>query len=519
MARAARSAPSEAAPALGVSRSDLTKAAAKLGDRLWRLDNLYTVKQEDGSVIPFRMNDEQREFVETAHGFNIILKARQLGFTTLVGVLMLDACLFNSNTACGIIADTRENASKIFVEKVKDVYERLPDWLKKMRPTKTDRANELKFSNNSVLWTGTSHRGGTLQWLHISEYGKICAKWPHKAKEIRTGALNTVHAGQTIIVESTAEGQDGHFYDMTQRAKAKAQLGTALTPLDFKLHFFPWWRRVSYAIDPAGVIISPDLAKYFDDLQVKHGIELTSGQKAWYAKKLEDQDEEMAREYPSTEDEPFFTAIEGGYYTSQLAKAREDKRICRVPYESALPVHTMWDLGLDDEMACWFMQAHGRELRFIRYMEWHDTGLAECIQDIQKLGYTWGKMAMPHDIEVRDLVGNEKRKTYLENAGFSVIVAPTGAGALAEGISQVRMLFSRMYFDEELCALGLRRLGAYRKKWDHVRGVWLSQPLHDINSNGADAMRTGATVIDQLSPKTKAKSPLSTSGGGSFWST
>jgi hypothetical protein len=518
-ARGASARKTEAPAAIvGADPATLKRAAAKLGDRLWRLDNLYTVKLESGEVIPFKLNDEQREFVTQAHGFNIILKARQLGFTTLVCILMLDACLFNSNTACGIIADTRENASKIFVEKIKDVYARLPDWLKRERPTKTDRANELKFSNNSVIWTGTSHRGGTLQWLHISEYGKICAKWPHKAKEIRTGALNTIHAGQTIIVESTAEGQDGHFFDMTQRAKAKLDLGTTLTPLDFKLHFFPWWRKASYAIDPTGVIITPDVAQYFETLRVKHGIELTDGQKAWYVKKLEDQEEEMAREYPSTPDEPFFTAIEGGYYTRELAKAREDKRICRVLHETALPVHTMWDLGLDDEMACWFLQVHGRELRFIRYMEWHDTGLAECISDIQKLGYVWGKMAMPHDIEVRELIGAEKRKTFLENAGFDVIVAPAGAGSLAEGISQVRMLFSRMLFDEEHCALGLKRLTNYRKQWDHIRGVWLPRPLHDINSNGADALRTGAAVMDDLAPKTtKAFSYGQTAGG--FWGT
>lgn len=514
-ARAASRRKSESTEVAVDANARLDEITAKLGDRMWRLDNLYTVKNEAGEVVPFRMNDEQREFVENAHGFNIILKARQLGFTTLVAVLMLDACLFNSNTACGIIADTRENAAKIFVEKIKDVYERLPDWLKKKRPPKTDRANELKFSNGSVIWTGTSHRGGTLQWLHISEYGKICAKWPHKAKEIRTGALNTVHAGQTIIVESTAEGQSGHFYELTQRARAKQELGSALTPLDFKLHFFPWWRRVTYSIDPAGVVIGEQLSKYFEDLEVKQGIRLTEGQKAWYAKKYEDQDDEMAREYPSTPDEPFFTAIEGAYYTKQLAKAREDRRICRVPYETALPVITMWDLGRDDYMACWFMQVFGRELRFIRYKEWHDCSLPECIQDIQGLGYTWGKMAMPHDIEVTELMQTEKRKTYLEGLGFEVVVASGAPGVIDEGISLVRMLFSRMYFDEENCADGLKRLTAYRKQWDHVRGVWLPRPYHGVESNGADAMRTGALVIDELAPgATSGKSYFDRLNGG-----
>lgn len=49
-------------------------------------------------------------------------------------------------------------------------------------------------------------RSGTLNYLHISEYGKICAKFPDKAREIRTGALNTIQAGQIAWIESTAEG-------------------------------------------------------------------------------------------------------------------------------------------------------------------------------------------------------------------------------------------------------------------------------------------------------------------------
>ncbi|MBY2923070.1 hypothetical protein HF265_31050 [Rhizobium leguminosarum] len=54
------------------------------------------------------------------------------------------------------------------------------------------RANqtELLLGNNSSIRVGTSLRSGTLQYLHISEYGKLCAKYPDKAREVRTGALN-----------------------------------------------------------------------------------------------------------------------------------------------------------------------------------------------------------------------------------------------------------------------------------------------------------------------------------------
>ncbi len=518
MARAAASAKPEATPKTGGSKKIPEAAVKHLGDRAWRLDSLYTVETENGEVIPFRMNEEQRKFLDEAHNFNIILKARQLGFTTFICILMLDACLFNSNTTCGVIADTLPNAGKIFDKKIKAVFERLPDWLRRMRPNTTDNAGELAFANNSRIWVSTSHRGGTLQWLHISEYGKICAKSPEKAKEIRTGALNTVHVGNTIIVESTAEGADGHFFEMCERAKAKADAKQPLTPMDFKLHFFPWWKSPKYWIEPAGVVIAPSDEEYFAKLKATHGIDLSPGQKAWYVKKQEDQDEEMAREYPSTDDEPFFTAVEGAYYSKQLAVARTEGRIGMVPHEPSLPVYTMWDFGLDDYMACWHLQAHRLELRLIDFDEWSNVGLEDCLLAIKRKPYIFGAAAVPHDVSVRDLVLNKQnRKECFENHGFKLVIAPAGAGSVDEGIGIVRRLFNRFLFDETKCADGLKRLAGYRKEWDKARGVWLPKPRHDINCHGADALRTGAVVIDDLTQiiGESAASPLDALGGES----
>ncbi len=95
-------------------------------------------------------------------------------------------------------------------------------------------------------------RSGTLQYLHVSEYGQLCAKFPDKAREVRTGALNTVQAGQIVFIESTAEGREGHFYDLCEEAQAKQRMGTKLTPLDFKFNFFPWFKCPDYAIDARG---------------------------------------------------------------------------------------------------------------------------------------------------------------------------------------------------------------------------------------------------------------------------
>src|SRR5262249_16657225 len=149
----------------------------------------------------------------------------------------------------------------------------------------------------------TSHRSGTLNYLHISEYGKMCAKHPDKAREVRTGALNTLQHGQVAFIESTAEGQEGHFYELCDLAQSKQRQGTALTPLDFKFHFFRWWKNDGYELDPAAVII-PDLyARYFEKLEETQNISLSPAKQAWYVKKAETQLSDMRREYPSTPEE------------------------------------------------------------------------------------------------------------------------------------------------------------------------------------------------------------------------
>ena len=159
--------------------------------------------------------------------------------------------MFNSNIRAGTIAHRLDDVRVIFRDKVKFVYDNLPEVLKLACPIIRDSADELVFANNSSIRVSTSMRSGTLQYLHISEYGQLYARYPEKAREIRTGALNTVQAGQVVFIESTAAGKEGHFFDLCEQAQSKQRMGTPLTPLDFKFHFFPWWRCPDYEIDPA----------------------------------------------------------------------------------------------------------------------------------------------------------------------------------------------------------------------------------------------------------------------------
>lgn len=221
----------------------------KLKDRLWRLEHLYYIKNKEGRQVRFSPNWAQREILDGLHTVNVILKARQLGITTLFAILFLDHCIFNSNINAAIVADRQTNSKEIFLDKVKYAYDNLDPLIKIISPARRDNANELRFENGSAYRVGTSLRSGTMQLLHISEFGKICREFPNKANEIVEGALNTVQAGQFITIESTAEGRSGHFYNMVRRAQEKEIRGEKLGMMDAKLFFLPWWKEMLYSVD------------------------------------------------------------------------------------------------------------------------------------------------------------------------------------------------------------------------------------------------------------------------------
>lgn len=318
----------------------LQTAIDQFADNRWRLNNLYYITNEKGQKIPFRMNSAQEELFDRMHYLNIILKARQLGFTTLIQLYMLDACMFNSNVRAGAIMHNLTDAKSKFRDTIKFPYDNLPEGLKSANAATQDSADSLVFANNSGISVGTSMRGGTLQYLHVSEFGKICAKYPEKAREIVTGALNTIHAEQYCWIESTAEGQEGRFHDMCMEAMARANRKTNLTPLDFKFFFFPWWEDPKYQLDDEVLLTAEDEA-YFERLDLEHSVRLTESQKAWYVKKASLQQEDMLREFPSYPEEAFHASVEGAYYGRLMAKAEKEGRVCELPIED-VPCETWW---------------------------------------------------------------------------------------------------------------------------------------------------------------------------------
>lgn len=457
----------------------------KLSDQRWRLNNLYSIKDPYGKKVVFHPNWAQQELLDNLHNCNIVLKARQLGITTLFCIYLLDQVLWNDNIQAGIIAHTLDDAQNIFVDKLKFAFDNLHPAIRPLFRAVGDSAKELSFSHGSVIRVGTSLRSSTLQFLHISEFGKICAKYPEKAREVITGALNTIHPGQFIVIESTAEGREGAYYEMTQQAFKMLKENKKFGDMDFYPFFFPWWKHPTYILNEEQELTQDDL-DYFNKLSLQ-GIQLSEPQRYWYVKKAKVQGEDMLREFPSTQEEAFMSSQVGNWYATQIKELYENGHVTEISYDHAMPVHTAWDLGQADFMSIWFFQINrAGEIMVIDYFERTDTPLSLVVQILTDKGYTYGSHIWPHDARARDRAGITFEMQARDFNLTGIVLEQHG---LLDGINLVRTTLPKMWFDQKRCRDGINALSNYKKKWNTQIGGFTSQPVHDESSHGADSMR------------------------------
>src|SRR4029453_17963761 len=99
----------QASPLPGVSEDEALDA---FSDPCWRLQTFYSIRTRDGSVIPFRPRPQQRQIIDLIYRQDcrriIILKARQLGFSTLLGVICADRLAFGVGQQISLVDATIE---------------------------------------------------------------------------------------------------------------------------------------------------------------------------------------------------------------------------------------------------------------------------------------------------------------------------------------------------------------------------------------------------------------------------
>jgi phage terminase large subunit len=190
----------------------------------------------------------------------------------------------------------------------------------------------------------------------------------------------------------------------------------------------------------------------------------------------------------------FTVPISGAYYADHLMRAYQEGRVGVVPVDPRYLVDTWWDLGVGTNMAIWFVQHVGAEVRFVDYMQGGAFGLIEYIKRVREKGYQFGKHIGPHDLASPEISNGKTRIETAQQLGFQFEVCPK-LGIL-DGIEAAANMFPLCRFDKDRCADGLNALKNYRRQFDEKRKMYMDVPYHDWASHGADAFRTGAVAVD-----------------------
>ena len=209
-------------------------------------------------------------------------------------------------------------------------------------------------------------------------------------------------------------------------------------------------------------------------------------------------------------------AAEGAIYADEVTAMVASGRFCEVPYDPALKVHVIWDLGWNDSMSLILAQRHLSALRVIEYLEDSFKTLDWWSSELKERRYNWGKLWLPHDGAHGDYKTGKSAKQLLEALNWEVDIVPKQP--VETGIRSARMALPQTYIDRNRAGRLMECLRRYR------RGIPVNTgepgtPVHDEFSHGADAYRYLATVAERLSnedavPKLNFATQFTDSGSG-----
>lgn len=198
--------------------------------------------------------------------------------------------------------------------------------------------------------------------------------------------------------------------------------------------------------------------------------------------------------------------VDGSYYQAQMSLMHREKRICNLPVEMTLPVHTVWDIGVSDSTAIWFLQFVGNDIRWVDYYEASGEGLMHYVEMLKSKPYVYGTHYAPHDIEVREYTSGVSRIETARKMGINFQIVDKMS--IQDGIDALRIVLGYSWFDIVRCEKGLEALKNYRKEWNDKMNEYKPTPIHDWTSHAADAARYAAIVANKLR-NTQNNTPLS----------
>tara|TARA_R110000824_G_scaffold44620_3_gene129671 strand:+ start:85 stop:1659 length:1575 start_codon:yes stop_codon:yes gene_type:complete len=195
-----------------LSKNEVLKEILKAGkDPAYFINNYAKISHPLKGLIPFTMYEYQNKMVGdfNDHRFNVILKARQLGISTVTAAYIAWLMLFHKNKNVLVVATKFKTAGNL-VKKVKAIIKKLPDWMR-ISQIETDNRTSFELANGSQIQpsstSGDAGRSEALSLLVIDEAAHV-----EGLEELWAGLYPTLSTGGRCIALSTPNGVGNWFH-------------------------------------------------------------------------------------------------------------------------------------------------------------------------------------------------------------------------------------------------------------------------------------------------------------------
>ena len=198
-------------------KSEIVKCG---NDPVYFIKNYCKIAHQKRGIIPFELFEYQEETLDDfiKHRFNIILKARQMGLSTLCAAYAVWMILFHRGKEVLIVATKKEVAQNL-IKKCKIIWQHLPKWLQ-FEAIARQTLSHIELANGSTVKAVPTNpdagRSEALSLLIIDEAAII-----RDFKEIYTSAFPTLATGGNMIVLSTPLGTGNLFHKLYTEARAR----------------------------------------------------------------------------------------------------------------------------------------------------------------------------------------------------------------------------------------------------------------------------------------------------------
>lgn len=189
----------------------------------------------------------------------------------------------------------------------------------------------------------------------------------------------------------------------------------------------------------------------------------------------------------------------GGIWSSYVERARDEGRICPVPYQDGCRVITAWDLGNANSTAIWFAQVVGKEPRILDFYENSFQDLAHYVEVIKNKPYAYECHYLPHDADHQRLGMPSTIAGQIENMGLKV--QPIKIASIENRIEAGRDLLKRAWIDQSRCRDGILALTNYQYEWDDNRNRFKDKPEKNEFTDACDAFGYLAQSLRDMGDK------------------